>query len=761
MRSKINKILDQIYHFLPVRLLILHFKKNHILLFSWFFLFVIVTGNFGRYLGIPFLFLDPEYLNEVNFRSFFIIGISLGGLTVAFHIASYIIDGIRFTFLGMMKKPFTRFSLNNSIIPLTFLIIYIVSIVRYQLDNEFSTHLDIAVNISGLLIGFTAMTFILYVYFWFTNKDIFIYVVCAVDEKLKKTVKVTRASAMKRLDIARKKQVKIESCLGLNLKPEKVIDDRGFYDRGTILQVFDQNHFNLVVIELLIFILILVLGIFKDYPVFQLPAAASAILFMTIFVMFTGAFSYWFGEWSATAALAFLVVLNVLVKQDLFGKRYEAFGLNYDGEKVEYSLSKLESLNSSENIKKDKANVYKTLEAWRSKYDSAEKPKMVFVCVSGGGQRAALWTLTALQRADSITNGSLTRNAILFTGASGGLLGAAYFRELLLQSKLKGDNLYDEQYLHNISNDNLNPIIFSLLVNDFFVGFQHFQYADKSYYKDRGYSFEQQINKNTNGLLDKPLSAYRKYEEENLIPMMIMAPTIINDGRRLYIGANKVSYMNDLTMGNGYTDSKLGGVDFLTLFEDHGANDLRFLSALRMSATFPYITPNITLPSDPPLMIMDAGITDNFGISDAIRFLYAFREWIEQNTSGVVILSIRDSKKNDEVEQRDQMSLIGKFSSPISSIYQNFENLQDITNDNKIEYARSWFDHNIERVDIQYVPDEFEGKRPEATDSLKVASGERASLSWRLTGREKKSIIENINSSHNQQALSKLKELLQ
>ena len=146
------------------------------------------------------------------------------------------------------------------------------------------------------------MSALFFVYFWFTNKDIFKYVVCRIDEKIKQNVKVTRASAMKKLDIARKKQIHVDNYFDYNLRLKKT-EDTGFYDKATILQVFDQNHFSLVVIELLIFFFILLLGIFKDVPSFQLPAAASFIIFLTIFVMMAGAFSYWFGGWSATTAL--------------------------------------------------------------------------------------------------------------------------------------------------------------------------------------------------------------------------------------------------------------------------------------------------------------------------------------------------------------------------------------------------------------------------------------------------------------------------
>src|SRR5690606_16738128 len=256
--------------------------------------------------------------------------------------------------------------------------------------------------------------------FWFTNKDIFKYVVCQIDEKLKHSVKATRASAMKKLDIARKKQVRVDNYLDYDLRFKKV-QDTHFYDRATVLQVFDQNHFNLVVIELLIFATVLVLGVFKDYPVFQLPAASSFIVFLTIFVMIAGAFSYWFGNWSATIALFLLIFINFLVGQDYFAKEYKAFGLDYNSGDAEYSIESIATLNDSAAIAEDKARTFPMLEAWRSKFD--EDPKMIFLCASGGGKRAALWTFNALQVADSLTGGKLMDNSILITGASGGLIG--------------------------------------------------------------------------------------------------------------------------------------------------------------------------------------------------------------------------------------------------------------------------------------------------------------------------------------------------
>jgi len=402
----------------------------------------------------------------------------------------------------------------------------------------------------------------------------------------------------------------------------------------------------------------------------------------------------------------------------------------------------------------DRAETMQILKNWRAKFGQ-KKPKMVFLAVSGGGQRSSLWTFRALQYADSLTRGQLMDKSMLITGASGGLIGAGFFRELVLRNKIDSTiNPYDHTYLTSISNDNLNPIIFSFLVNDMFVKFQKFTYNNKKYVKDRGYSFEEQLNKNTYRMLDKPLLAYREPESKAEIPMMIVAPTIINDGRKLFISPQHVSFMNSGEIKARSTFDKLPeGIDFLRLYKDFEAEDLRFLSALRMGATFPYVTPNITLPSEPKMEIMDAGITDNFGISDALRFLYAYRQWIAENTTGIVILSIRDSKKEIAIEPRKNLSLLDKMSTPVSSVYENYAKMQTITNDSKIEYATAWFNNQIDVVNLQYIPT-YDPKYQKPTDV------QRAALNWRLTGKEKKSVIFSINSKSNQEALKQLIELL-
>ncbi|HCW08049.1 MAG TPA: phospholipase [Cytophagales bacterium] len=725
------------------------------LMICWIILFAMITGNFGKYLGIPYLFLDPEYLNHVGFTSFLIMGLLTAGFTMAFHITCYISDGHRFTFVGTLARPFRKFLINNSLFPILFLITYLYEVIAFQINNEHSTAKELTIYILGFATGYVLMTLMFTLYFRFTNKDIFKYMVCRIDEKLKQNVQVTRASVMRKLDIARKKQIRVEYYLDNRLRVNKVTDT-SFYDKAMIIQVFDQNHFNLVIIEVLIFTFVLLLGIFKDYPIFQLPAAASFMIFLTIFVMIFGAFSYWFGGWSSTMALVAFLAINHLVGEDYFTKKYEAFGLDYQETPVPYTVDALKHQADSAIMEQDRQATLVQLNNWRKKFK--EKPKIVFLCASGGGKRAALWTLNSLQYADSISQGKLMENAVLITGASGGLIGASYFRELKLR-KLLGEPVHPYSHRHRIkiSSDNLNPLIFSLLANDLFVGFTKFQYAGVHYEKDRAYTFEDQLNRITLGYLDKPITDYARYEKQGIIPLTILTPTVVNDGRKIYIASRPVSFMN-YEKEKGYDASKISGIDFQRFFRDHGAQQLRFLSALRMSATFPYITPNTSLPTDPTIQIMDAGISDNFGLSDAVRFLYAFKDWADENTSGVIFVSIRDSPKLREITTATGSTIVDDLTQPISSVYSNFENFQDITSDLLIGEAHSWLKNRIDRIDIQYQAENYVPILQQM-DSIRQNNA-RASLSWRLTTREKEGIVNNIYSERNQQQIRLLKDLL-
>ncbi|HHP7241536.1 MAG TPA: patatin-like phospholipase family protein [Cyclobacteriaceae bacterium] len=756
--KKIKLFLDQFVYSFPVQIFFYHCKRNLALLAGWFLLILAITENFGLVYGIPYLYLDPEYLNQVGFWSFFIVGITFGGLTMAFNITSYILDGHRYPFIGILERPFAKFSINNSFIAVITLVIYIIQIIRFQIDNEFTDSKDIILMIAGLLAGVFIMIAGLNIYFSLTNIDIFQFLAGSVDKRLRKAA-LSRVRVMNKLKETKRGEINVTNYLDLKLKVRSTAGLLDFYDRSAVLKVFDQNHFNSVVAELLIIIVILLLGIFMENPYFQIPAGASTILMITIFIMLTGAVSYWFRGWSITFVVALFIFINVLVRSGIIEGNFTARGLDYNTGKAEYSLENLNRINSHQNFVRDKKETLEILNKWKAKWP--EKEKMIFLCVSGGGQRAALWTVNALQNIDRNLNGQLMNHTQLITGASGGIIGAAFYRELYLRT-LNGQlqNQNQVKYLDQISRDNLNAIIYTLMVNDLFIRLQSYEYAGNHYVKDRGYAFENKLNENLDFVFEKQLMDYKSPEQLSEIPMMILTPTILNDGRKLFISPQGLTYMGiSQEIGRKAENFKNRGVDFKHLFQSQGASDLHFLSALRMSASFPYITPNVNLPSNPEIEIMDAGISDNYGISDAIRFLFVFQDWISENTSGVVFLIIRDTRKTGPIEDRPNPSIIDKLTYPIAGVYNNLANVQDIRNDERLETAKEWFNGELDVVELEYdTYSLFDG----ATNAIDKHEKKikRASLSWHLTTKEKKNIIENIERTKNQNALNKLQRII-
>lgn len=763
--TSFKELRDRVLFFFPVQLLLLNFKKNQVLLIFWMLLFSIITSNVGRGFGLPYLFLDPEYQHDVNFNSMFILGISYGIFTISFFITSYILDGHRFAFLGTIKYPFVRYCFNNSVFPLVFFILYLYKYIQFQNQFGFESTSEILIEATGFVAGSFGTVLIIFAYFRKTNKDVFKALAKNIDLKLRKK-KINTVRVIKNIKDSKKKHFEIQSYLDLNFRI-KPVDQEQRFDRRILLKVIDQHHLNAVSVETLVFIAILIIGIFRDNPTFQIPAGASALLFASFIIMFTGAFSYWLRGWAITGLIILLFGLNYLVKKDIIHSHYEAFGINYQCEKADYSLQNIEKTNSDENYIADTVHTKKILNNWKAKFSGDKKPKMVLMCFSGGGQRSAVWTMNTLQHVDKSLNGELMNHTMLMTGASGGLIGASYFREIYYRHQLGTvTNPYDEKYVDNISKDILNPMIFSMVVSDIFLRFQKFKLGKYEYYKGRGYAFEEQLNVNTDGFINKRLRDYYEPEFNAKIPLLIMSPSIINDGRKLNISSQPVTYMGRQSLlSDNVFSLKMKGVDYQRFFKNQDASNIRFLSALRMSATFPYITPNVHLPSEPAMEIMDAGLSDNFGITDAIRFLYTFKSWIEENTSGVVFVSIRDSKKDPEVKKNVKKSMWNKVFNPIGSIYSNWDNIQDYKNDSGLEYASTWFKAPIDYISFEYIPkpknwDIIQEKQLDLSILEEQREKERASLSWHLTTREKQSIKRTVFEQNNVDALEKLRLLL-
>ncbi|HAD11097.1 MAG TPA: phospholipase, partial [Saprospirales bacterium] len=618
----------QIYYSFPVRLVVLHLRSHLILLIVWLILASFSAGLAGRFFGMHYLMLTPEYHGLVNFWSFLLSGIAFGALVMVWHLTTYLLCSNRFPFLATLGAPFTKYSINNSLIPLSFLAVWLTCTIWFQWHDELTSTGEIIWNITGFVLGALVITGLFAAYFHLTNKDL---------DSFNWTPRLGgRVLFRQRLPSVQDIQIgvtrwRVDTYLTERGHP-RLVRSVSHYDPQVLEQVFRQNHWNAVVVLIVALFLLMAQGIFMEKSWARIPAGATIYLLSSIVMALYGAIRFWFRQWGTAVFLGLIFTVNLLTGWGLFNYRNRAYGLDYSREnKAPYAYKEFEKMATPAHIRADKAATQKILENWLEKNRTPEnpKPKLVLICVSGGGHRAALWTMQTLQKADIATGGKLLRQSALITGASGGLLGAAHVREAMLRYA-QGDPLtpQDPALLEDMGKDLLNAISFGVVANDLFFPISSFTSGNFSYRKDRGYLFEHQLNENTRGFFSRKLSEYRQPEQEALIPMLIASPFILNDGRRLLISPQGVSYLMQPNAGKLAAQVEIDGIDFGRFFATQQADSLAFSSAMRMNCTYPFIMPNVWLPTQPSVEALDAGFRDNYGIGLAVRFAHVFKSML-------------------------------------------------------------------------------------------------------------------------------------
>lgn len=162
----------RILYFFPVQLLLLHLKKNHVLLLVWALLFGYITELIGVKYGLPYLFLFPEYFGQVGPLSFLITGFALGGMITAFNLYTYTLHGYRFPFVATLARPLLKFNINNAAIPAAFTLVYLWCSARFQFHDELLPPGRIAIHLASFLLGIALFLMLALLYFMRTNIDI-------------------------------------------------------------------------------------------------------------------------------------------------------------------------------------------------------------------------------------------------------------------------------------------------------------------------------------------------------------------------------------------------------------------------------------------------------------------------------------------------------------------------------------------------------------------------------------------------------------
>ena len=359
--------------------------------------------------GIPYLILAPEYLGEVNFLSFLLLGVGLGLFVMAFHISSYIYYCRRFSFLATLQRPIYQFSINNSIIPFVFIIAFVVLSLRFQVPDEQFTYSEAIVNISGFLLGLASIISIVFTYFFSINKNLF--------SRLGGAVKPL-GDLISTQEDASDEQTRVQTYL-YSFTKIRYVRGVAHYDSSFLERIWSGQFRGASCFFAAVVILIIGLGLFRAYDPFLIPAAASIFILTSIYILFVAVIYSWFPRWYISVLILVLIGFNAFWKLELAHKTNKAFGLSYEKERPANGNEALPGLLNQEKMDADLKHHKYILNRWHIKR-AEPKPPLIVVQTSGGGLRSVLFTSKVLNRADAYTDGEFYNHLRLFSGASGG-----------------------------------------------------------------------------------------------------------------------------------------------------------------------------------------------------------------------------------------------------------------------------------------------------------------------------------------------------
>ena len=729
------------FNSLPIQLLFLHFRRYQVLLVFWFVLFTTIDGAFMKNYGADSLFLAPEYLGNVTVFSFAFVGIAVGMFIMSWHVTTFILFSRHFKFLAATTKPFLRYCINNSVIPLIFLIFYFFRAWYFDHYKELIPTTDIIFSCGGFICGLFFVLAISFIYFFSADRTILRKMLPIINNP-KDYITHLQSPGHKIRD---ENLLQVEWYLETPFRVKKT-RNVSHYTQQFIDTLFKRHHFAAVIAVFIAFLFLMIIGFFLENKFFQIPAAASITIFFAILIGVSGAFTYFLQSWSVPYLIALILILNLFYKIEWIDPRNKAYGLNYSNkdERPIYSRDNIIELCSQKNIDSDRQNMIRILENWKQKQNE-EKPLLVLITTSGGGNRSAAFTMNALQKIDSVTHGELMKKTFLITGASGGMLSATFFRELYLQKQKESSiNLRDHKYVDQISGDLLNPMFSSFVARDLIAPAQKFKVGAYPYVKDRGYAFERKLGDNTEGCLDKHLKDYKLDEYSANIPLLFFNSVVSRDGRKMIISTQPIRFMmqgrQDTTH---FPEMDPDAIDFASFFAKQDPYNLRILTALRMNATFPIVLPNVWLPSQPVIDVMDAGLRDNYGQETALRFLENFDDWIKENTRGVLMIQLRDREAGGWENPYYSDNMSDHITKPFFLLQHNWYKMMEYFQNDMLSYYTKNLPYNFYKVSLQYVADNEESK---------------ARLNFHLTQSEKTNIAFALNSEYNKKSLLQVQQ---
>lgn len=372
---------------------------------------------------------------------------------------------------------------------------------------------------------------------------------------------------------------------------------------------------------------------------------------------------------------------------------------------------------------------------------SGTEDSIVVVAANGGGIQAAAWTarvLTGLAK-DQDVGVRFSNSLRLISAVSGGSVGAMYFvNEYAAGGPPPGEEL--DKIVDRTEESSLDKIAWGLVYPDFLRLLVPYKFK-----WDRGRALEDAwlnaLPRNKREKLRKEgLSYWRAEAEARRRPGLIFNTTIAETGERLPLST--IDLPPD-SQGRRIQKQFLEGLCPETKAPPC-SKDIPVVTATRLSASFPYVSPAARAEvQGPGAHIVDGGYYDNYGMSSLV-------EWLDHELKGgtiarVLVVRIRGAateEKEGEEERKTKRGWFYQAFAPVSTLLQ-------------VRTAGQLFHSELELRLLIEKWRERQGKKVEITPVVFEFPEAETPLSWHLNRKEKEAIEEEWRSNTNSVAAVK------
>lgn len=366
----------------------------------------------------------------------------------------------------------------------------------------------------------------------------------------------------------------------------------------------------------------------------------------------------------------------------------------------------------------------------------SKKGEVVVVATAGGGIQAAGWTakvLTGLQEECSSVSGgriNFANSIAAISAVSGGAVGTLFFANSYNTSATSPGFQPPaggmEEIVSQAEGEALSDTVWAMVyVDPFRTLFPYFRFSEQQKKLDRGYVLEQTWA--NRGGIHAYLSNWREGVAEGKRPAVIFNATVAETGQPFLLTTTDFD-----TNADAESDARRR-----TLKEAYKNADLPVVTAARLAASFPYVSPaSRPLSSKPEQHLVDGGYFDNFGVD-------SLTAWLDQ-----ALTSLQEQARPPHILFVEIRSFPYGISSDVGTkgwFYQAYAPIEGLMS------VRTTAQLVRDREKLKLLTEKWEAKHVVIENARFTFPGQDAPLSWQLTDKEKGRIKTNWDDTLNRE----------